>query len=211
MEYKVIVPLIIILIIPICISIKVLTQRKELSNMAGMTITMAQGMNIGLTTGIILGISHPNSIFITTVISMLLGLTIGVISGLPFNTIAVLDGLLSGVMGGMMGAMIGAMVSPEYSGALLRIMIVIYLSTSLTIFLTLRRPKRQSYQFNRIMLICLFVAVFYLFNVSHIFANELVNTSSQMNPMGSMDHSVTVMNNKELMKRKEKTLVIKAE
>lgn len=209
MEYKTILSLLAILIIPIFIAVKVFAQRRSLTKMAGMTIAMGQGMNVGLMVGVILGLGHPESIFVTTAISMLFGLTIGILSGLPFDTFAVLDGFLSGVMGGMMGAMIGVMVSQGYSGALLRMMVVIYLGTSAMILLTLGKgSKRKTFSMNGLIIPCLFAVVFYTFNVSHLFEPNPISNQTNNSQMDSMP-SMASMDSKKTANGK--TLLIKAE
>ncbi|MBT2678266.1 hypothetical protein J7E38_04590 [Bacillus sp. ISL-35] len=102
--------------------------RVRLSGMSGMIISMYIGMNIGLTSGILLGTVYRGDLFISTVLSMLIGAASGCILGVFFNTISSIEGLMSGIMGGMMGAMLGEMLLPEKSHIMINIFLTITLS-----------------------------------------------------------------------------------
>jgi hypothetical protein len=103
--------------------------RVGLSGMSGMMISMYMGMNIGLTSGILLGTVHRGDLFVSTLLSMLIGAGSGCILGAAFNTISSIEGLMSGIMGGMMGAMLGEMLFPEKSLIMINIFLTITLSS----------------------------------------------------------------------------------
>jgi hypothetical protein len=102
--------------------------RDALSDMSGMMISMYLGMNIGLTSGILLGTVYHGDMFISTLLSMCLGAVSGSILGAAFNTLSSIEGLMSGIMGGMMGAMLGEMLLPEKSLIMINIFLMITLS-----------------------------------------------------------------------------------
>lgn len=80
--------------------ISVYVFRKQLTNMAGMTIAMTLGMSVGLSIGTLVAILYSDLFFEVTMFSMLFAGMIGILSGFPFSYIAILDGFMSGIMGG---------------------------------------------------------------------------------------------------------------
>lgn len=90
----------------------VLSIRQKLSCTTGMMAAMIIGSMAGLITGTVLG--SDQSFSINCMLAMIVGVGSGVMLGMPFNTMAVLDGLMAGVMSGMMGAMLGSMLSADF-------------------------------------------------------------------------------------------------
>lgn len=105
--------------------ILVFRYKDGLTGMNGMIISMYLGMNIGLTSGVLLGTVFRGDLYLSTILSMLIGAVAGIIMGTLFNSAAAIEGLMSGIMGGMMGAMLGEMLPPDKS--------LIFINTFLTI------------------------------------------------------------------------------
>lgn len=144
---------------------------KKITHMAGMMAAMSVGMTIGLLAGTILGVVFKGDLFLSTVLGMMAGAIGGGIAGIPFNSYALVDGVLSGVMGGMMGAMLGDMIAPEQSEAMVRIMFVLFVCSQLTMFyiLSTETEKEAKGKYLRFYKNPTFMAIgvvsfFYLFN-----------------------------------------------
>lgn len=86
-------------------------QRKKLTCMAGMMISMTIGMMSSIGLGVILGVILKYDLTISTLIAILFGMGAGYISGKPISLMAAMDGMMAGIMGGMMGAMLGVMLT----------------------------------------------------------------------------------------------------
>ena len=86
--------------------------RKDISCATAMMAAMIMGSMAGLLVGTILALNLSFSF--NTLLAMIIGIGAGVMIGLPFNAMAVLDGLMAGAMGGMMGAMLGEMLNPQF-------------------------------------------------------------------------------------------------
>lgn len=125
---------------------KMTHHRKKITDMTGMTIAMTIGMSVGLTVGVIIGIVFSDNYFMATVSGMGIGMIAGFLTGIPVSMIAVLDGMLSGVMGGMMGAMLGKMMTAEYHDAIVKIMFLLFLFTSLILLNLIQKEVNQNKQ-----------------------------------------------------------------
>jgi hypothetical protein len=124
----------------ICIKL-VFRYRDGLTGMNGMIISMYLGMNIGLTSGALLGTVFQGDLFLSTILSMLLGAAAGILMGVLFSAAAGIEGLMSGIMGGMMGAMLGEMLLPEKSLILINIFLTLSIAA---VFLFKILPKSES-------------------------------------------------------------------
>lgn len=145
--------------------------KRKITHMAGMMAAMSVGMTIGLLVGTILGVVFKGDLFLSTVLGMMAGAIGGGIAGVPFNSYALVDGVLSGVMGGMMGAMLGDMIAPEQSEAMVKVMFVLFVCSQLTMFYILsietkKEANRKYLRFykNPILMAIGVVSFFYLFN-----------------------------------------------
>ncbi|WP_188456905.1 hypothetical protein [Virgibacillus oceani] len=135
--------------------------RNEITKMSGMMIAMGLGMSVGLAVGIIMGIMYSGTLFISTVLGMTIGFTAGFLSGIPINMIAVLDGMLAGIMGGMMGAMLGYMISPEYSDAIVKIMFMLFIATSLILlYIVQEEVNKNRSLFKNLFIITILFLIF---------------------------------------------------
>lgn len=76
----------------------------------GNHLTMAMSMITGLSFGVVFGGLEMKHLFLAYLLGLVIGTFIGVILGIPFQHIAILDGIASGLMSGLMGVMIGSMV-----------------------------------------------------------------------------------------------------
>lgn len=125
------VEIVIAAVITIWIMRTVFIFRNKISSSAGMMTAMSMGMLIGLLGGTIVGVINPGGLFPSTIMGVLIGLVGGYITGLPFTTMAVLDGGLSGMMGGMMGVMLGDMVASNQGALLLEYMFWMFICFTL--------------------------------------------------------------------------------
>jgi hypothetical protein len=103
--------------------------KDRLTGMNAMIISMFIGMNIGLTSGILLGTYHQGDLFTSTLLAMGIGATSGTVLGLLFGPVSSIEGFMSGIMGAMMGAMLGEMLLPEKALILTNIFLTISIST----------------------------------------------------------------------------------
>jgi hypothetical protein len=101
-------------------------QKKKITCMNGMMISMTNSMMGSLTYGTIFGIIYQPNIATPTVISIILGMMIGYINGKPITLMASMDGLMAGIMGGMMGAMLGVMLQPTGAKLVITFITIIY-------------------------------------------------------------------------------------
>lgn len=86
--------------------------RKRMSCTVAMMAAMIIGSMTSLIAGTILALNTNFSI--NSILAMIIGIGAGIIIGIPFNTMAMLDGMMAGVMGGLMGAMLGEMLLTNY-------------------------------------------------------------------------------------------------
>lgn len=147
--------------------------------MQGMVTSMFFGMNIGLTAGILLGVTFQGNLFLSTILSMGIGMLAGSICGRYFGVLSVLEGVMSGLMGGMMGAMLGEMISEEQSIALIRIFLLLSITTIFLFFL-LPDKKNQKIQNKRWLLkpvILAFSIIFYFIGGVSLAENQMSSIS----------------------------------
>ncbi len=109
--------------------------------MAGMVITMFISMNVGMTVGILFGSIYQGNLFLSTLLSIIVGALIGALCGLTIGILPLLEGTMSGLMSGMMGAMIGEMVPTNEASTLVKIFLIISISS---IFLFLILSKKDN-------------------------------------------------------------------
>ncbi|WP_391201552.1 hypothetical protein [Psychrobacillus sp. L4] len=118
--------------------------KKIFNPMQGMITSMFFGMNIGLTAGVLLGVTFQGNLFLSTILSMSIGMLAGSLCGGYFGILAVLEGLMAGLMGGMMGAMLGEMINQEQSISLIRIFLIISITTIFLFFLLPHQKNQKS-------------------------------------------------------------------
>lgn len=136
--------------------------RNTITTMTGMMIAMSLGMTVGLTVGIIIGFLLSGNLYYSTILGMIIGVIAGFLAGLPISLIAVLDGTLAGVMGGMMGAMLGQMISSEYQDALIRMMVMLFISIVLILFQLIKQEFLNKNNNQSFIVLCLFAFVLFI-------------------------------------------------
>jgi len=102
----------------------VFTARQKMTCSAAMLAAMICGSMAGLITGMLLAMHQSYSM--NSVLAMIAGIGAGFIIGLPFNAMAMLDGILAGVMGGLMGAMMGDMLTASFIVPLSLVLLAIF-------------------------------------------------------------------------------------
>ncbi|MCM3663111.1 hypothetical protein M3204_01760 [Mesobacillus subterraneus] len=138
--------------------------KDRLAGMNAMIISMYIGMNIGLTSGILLGTYHQGDLFTSTLLAMGIGATSGTVLGILFGPVSSIEGFMSGIMGGMMGAMLGEMLLPEKALILTNIFLTISIST-LFFFKVLPRTRttiKSLKEFFKPMLVFIFLLAYLL-------------------------------------------------
>jgi hypothetical protein len=103
--------------------------RKAFAPMQGMIISMFFGMNVGLTAGVLFGVTYQGNLFLSTLFAMTTGVFAGSLCGLCFGILPIIEGLMAGLMGGMMGAMVGEMLRVEQSINLIQIFLILSICT----------------------------------------------------------------------------------
>ncbi|MFS0577300.1 plastocyanin/azurin family copper-binding protein [Sporosarcina sp. 179-K 3D1 HS] len=133
-------------LLTIIVIILALIWKKKFQTMQGMIISMFFAMNVGLTAGVLLGVTYQGNLFLTTILSMAIGVFAGSICGLCFGILSVLEGFMAGIMGGMMGAMVGEMIDAEQSNSLIQIFLLLSFSTIfiIAILITPHNSKVQN-------------------------------------------------------------------
>lgn len=104
-------------------------KRKAFAPMQGMIISMFFGMNVGLTAGILFGVTYQGNLFLSTLFAMTIGVFAGSLCGLCFGILPIIEGLMAGLMGGMMGAMVGEMLRVEQSISFVQIFLFLSICT----------------------------------------------------------------------------------
>lgn len=132
--------------------------KKNLNPMQGMIISMYFGMSIGLTAGVLLGVTFQGNLFLSTILSTSIGVFAGLVCGSSFGILSMLEGLMSGLMGGMMGAMLGEMINEDQSIILIRVFLLISITT-IFLFVLLANNKNQLVQNSRWLLKPLILAI----------------------------------------------------
>lgn len=98
--------------------------RNKITCTSAMMAAMISGSMAGLLSGTLFALHVDFSI--NSLLAMIAGIGAGLIIGLPFNAMAMLDGILAGVMGGLMGAMLGDMLESPFILPFAFILLVIY-------------------------------------------------------------------------------------
>ena len=184
MDMMISVEIVIAAIIVMWIMKTVFTYRNKISSHAGMMIAMTMGMLIGLLGGVIVGVLNPGGLLHSTIIGVLIGLVGGFITGLPFTTMAVLDGSLSGLMGGMMGVMLGDMVASNLRSILLEYMFWMFICFTLILIyllydvITLKLPVLIRSPILLTITLALFFLAIEQFDVPKKVSNEEERTNS---------------------------------
>lgn len=148
--------------------------------MQAMVTSMFFGMNMGLTAGILLGVTFQGDLFLSTVLSMGIGMLAGLICGGQFGVLSSLEGIMSGLMGGMMGAMLGEMILDEQSITLIRIFLLLSVTT-IFLFFILPDNKNQRIQNKRWLLkpAILAISIIFYFIGGVSFAENQVSSVSK--------------------------------
>lgn len=71
---------------------------------------MILGMISTLTVGTVVGGLLETHVATAYIVGLGVGVVLGILTGLPFNAMAIIDGVAAGAMGGLMGIMLGMMV-----------------------------------------------------------------------------------------------------
>ncbi|MCK1998342.1 plastocyanin/azurin family copper-binding protein [Psychrobacillus psychrodurans] len=185
--------------------------KKIFNPMQGMVTSMFFGMNIGLTAGVLLGVTLQGNLFLSTILSMAIGILAGSICGRYFGILSILEGIMSGLMGGMMGAMVGEMINQEQSMSLIRLFLLISITTIFLFFL-LPHKKNQKIE-NKIWLlkpIILAASIIFYFVGGVSFAEKQVSSISTT-PSPSQDHNDHSNNVENKIENNSKVITIQAE
>lgn len=134
----VVITIVLVTVLSILLGIK---QKHRLQPMAGMVITMFVSMNVGMTIGILFGSNYQGNLYLSTLLSIIVGAFIGALCGLTIGILPLLEGIMSGLMSGMMGAMLGEMVPTNEASTLVKIFLMISISS---IFLFLILSKKDN-------------------------------------------------------------------
>lgn len=155
-----------LLVLTLVITILSSKMKSVITPMQGMSITMFFSMNMGLTAGVLLGGYLQGNLYQSTILSIVIGVIAGLLCGISFGTISCLEGIMSGLMGGMMGAMLGEMINGEQLVKLVRLFLLLTIST-IFLFLIFPNKSNQKGVNNKIWLLkpILLVSIisFYLF------------------------------------------------
>lgn len=89
--------------------------KARMNHMSGMVMSMFQGMNIGLTSGIFFGTLHQGDLYYSTLLGIVIGSLCGLLCCFRMGVSPSAEGFMAGIMGGMMGAMLGEMIAPPQS------------------------------------------------------------------------------------------------
>ncbi|MFG3613559.1 cupredoxin domain-containing protein [Rummeliibacillus stabekisii] len=117
--------------------------KKRLNLMHGMMISMFFGMNMGLAVGLLFGSTFQGNLFYSTILSIAIASVVAVLISISFGIMSLLESLMAGLMGGMMGAMLGEMIEVEQSIFMIRIFLLLAIST-IFLFPLLQIEKSQS-------------------------------------------------------------------
>lgn len=172
------------------------TSKSIFNPMQGMVTSMFFGMNIGLTAGILLGFTFQGNLFHSTILSMVIGMLAGLICGGYFGVLSILEGVMSGLMGGMMGAMLGEMINEEQSIALIRIFLLLSITT-IFLFVLLPDKNNQKIKSKRWLLkpviLLIIVTIYFIGGVP--LAENLKSSISKESTLEHQNHSKSGANN----------------
>ncbi len=102
----------------------VFAARNKIACTSAMMAAMIGGSMAGLISGTLLALQQSFSM--NSLLAMIVGIGAGLLIGLPFNAMAMLDGILAGVMGGLMGAMMGDMLAEPFILPLAFVLLLIF-------------------------------------------------------------------------------------
>ncbi|KGR77162.1 cupredoxin domain-containing protein [Ureibacillus manganicus] len=195
--------LISLLVLTLIITILSSKMKNVITPMQGMSITMFFSMNIGLTAGVLLGGYLQGNLFQSTILSIVIGVIAGLLCGISFGTISCLEGIMSGLMGGMMGAMLGEMINGEQLIQLVRLFLLLTIST---IFLFVIFPNKHNQKTinNKIWLFkplllamiisfYLFVGVSYAENKVNLVSNSSLHNEHTQSKPSEVDDSIEII------------------
>lgn len=182
--------------------------KKIFNPMQGMVTSMFFGMNIGLTVGVLFGVTFQGNLFLSTILSMTIGMLAGLLCGSYFGILSILEGLMSGLMGGMMGAMLGEMINEEQSLALIRMFLLLSI-TSIFLFALLPNKKNQKIH-NKIwilkpFLLAICIAFYFVGGVS--LAEKQISSISKDSSLEHHNHSKSEAN---IIKNASQVITIQA-
>ncbi|TQR20772.1 plastocyanin/azurin family copper-binding protein [Psychrobacillus vulpis] len=175
-----------------------LISKKKFSPMQGMVISMFFGMNTGLTIGVLLGGTFQGNLFLSTIVSMAIGMLAGLLCGICFTILSMLEGLMAGLMGGMMGAMLGEMVIEEQLIDLIRIFLLLSITT-IFLFVLFQQPKNQKTKNNLWLLkpILLATSILIFIVVEDSLAKKQIGSIFKEFSQSHSNHSVNMKGNTE--------------
>lgn len=153
-----------LLVLTIIVLIQSRIAKRKISPMQGMMISMYFSMNLSLTVGVLLGFTYQGELYLSTILSICIGIFVGLLCGSNFGILSVLDGVMAGVMGGMMGAMLGEMIKGDESIVIIRILLLLSISTIFLFFIIPRKnkshPERKLWLLKPILLASLIIIYF---------------------------------------------------
>ncbi|KPL59532.1 cupredoxin domain-containing protein [Rossellomorea vietnamensis] len=136
--------------------------RTKLDSMSFMMISMYTGMNVGLTLGILLGSHYQGDLFLSTLLSLGIGAFCGFIIGILHSVLSAIEGIMAGLMGGMMGAMLGEMIPITETITILKIFLLLSISSIFLFFILPGRPSSQPFVTKKWLVKPLFVSIIYV-------------------------------------------------
>nr|WP_106780798.1 hypothetical protein [Lysinibacillus timonensis] len=169
-----------LLVLTIIVLIQSRMVKRNISPMEGMMISMYFTMNLSLTVGVLLGFTYQGQLYLSTMLSILIGILVGLLCGSNFGILSVLDGVMAGVMGGMMGAMLGEMIKGNESIVIIRILLLLSISTIFLFFILSPKkpfqPKRKRWVLKPILLATI-ILIYFIGGVA--VAEKQIHSSSQ--------------------------------
>ncbi|WP_167562104.1 plastocyanin/azurin family copper-binding protein [Rossellomorea vietnamensis] len=136
--------------------------RARLEPMSFMMISMYTGMSVGLTSGILLGSKYQGDLFLSTALSIGIGAFCGFLIGIFHSSLSAIEGIMAGLMGGMMGAMLGDMIPITETIKMIKIFMLLSISSLFLFFILPGRPSSQPFVTKKWLVKPLFISIVYL-------------------------------------------------
>ena len=197
---------ILVSLIGLTLVVILLTKRtkKEITTMQGMTISMFYSMNIGLTVGVLFGVTFQGNLFYSTILSIIVGTIAGVLIGYNLGFVSILEGIMAGLMGGMMGAMLGEMINGQQSIVLIRIFLLLSVSTIFLFFIfpkgnSQKKIQEKIWLFKPLLLASL-IAIYFIGAVTY--AEKQVNFTTEPTLHSNESHT-NITENKQVQGSKD--------